>query len=577
MCTAGASPREEKVASLASVAPLLPGVSYPFWRLLTPQPSIDPWWPWLLVGGCFLAAVLLRVGGVLSWSRMLRLIPWLASLVTIHFFVLASVNGMSPFYAVGSTMAGMAPVLFIRGWPTIIGYSALVGLLSIGLYLAEPDARKIAYWGSLFPVLALGYYHVERQARQRKVLEDAVASRTRLLSDANARLVEEIEERTRLEEQLRLQQRLEAVGRLAGGVAHDFNNVLSTIGVYSELLEKKLPPDDPLRSDVEHIQRANREGAAITQQLLTVGRRSPVQTAPLDLDEVIADSETVLRHLAGAENDFRYRNGAGRHLVLANEEQMRQVLINLVKNARHAIQAPGRLEIETALCTRAEVLAPEIGKEPPSEHYVRLSVSDTGSGIPTEMQGRIFDPFFTTKGPEHGSGLGLAIVQGIVGQAGGFIRVESQPGRGTRFDLYWPAIEGSAAWPAGSRSPALPAGQRILLVEDDDALRDGLARVLRDSGYDVEVAGCAEGALQVLRRGTRPFDLVVTDVVMAGMTGLELMERIASEWPGTRVLLISGNLDRESLARTNGRFPLLVKPFPSSRLLEEVAKLLSDQ
>jgi hypothetical protein len=360
---------------------------------------------------------------------------------------------------------------------------------------------------------------------------------------------------------------------LAAGVAHDFNNVLSTIGVYSELLAKGLAQDDPLQSEVAHIQRANQQAASITQQLLTVGRRSHVRIAHLDLNEALSDAETILSHLVGEENELVCEYGPGPHRIAANPDQLEQILINLTINARDAMERPGLLTIGISSSSAEALAAVGLAAEPTSAAYVRLSVCDTGHGMPAETVARIFDPFFTTKAPDKGSGIGLAIVHGIVSQAGGFIRVQSEPGSGSRFDLYWPRMEDAPRADGAPRAGNAPrAGkEQILLVEDDPDLRRGLALALRVDGYVVVEASHGEEALEVLRDRARRFDLVVSDVVMDGMTGLELVERVVLDFPETKVLLISGQLAH------GGRHPLLAKPFATTRFAERVRQILDEE
>lgn len=554
---------------------MIPGLCYPLWRLLTPVGAIDPWWAWGSIGACFGLAGLLHAAGTLSRKATLDLVPLLAGLVTAHFFFLATANDMMPFYAVGSTMAGMAPVLFIRSRRAMTAYSLLVFSMSVGSYLVAPDLRKLAYWGSLVPVVALGYYQLERRAAQRRALEAAVEDRTRDLEQANRRLRDEMNERARLEEELRAHHKMEAVGRFAGGIAHDFNNLLSTISVYSDLLARGLDAGDPLQSEVAHIQRATRQAASITQQLLMVGRRSHAPQVVLDLDEVIADAETMLRHLIGEDKGLRFRYGEGPHLVRGDLDQLHQIVINLATNARDAMEAGGRFEMETSRWRASELSTVAAAEELRGEDYVRLSVRDTGHGMTAETVRRAFEPFFSTKAPERGSGLGLAIVHGIVSQAGGFIRVSSEPGRGSRFDLYWPRAQGCVASPSPAGPRRLREGrERVLLVEDDRALRGGLALVLRTSGYEVIEAGGGRQALELLLDAERPVDLLLSDVVMEGMSGFELTSRVRRASPGTRVLLISGHLGEQVLGARDQPGPLLAKPFGASRLLEKVRELL---
>jgi signal transduction histidine kinase len=562
----------------ASWAFVVPGLAYPLWRGLAPPGAIDPWWAWFTVAACFLAVAALHLVQRMPRATLLALVPGLASLVALHFFVLATLNDMSPFYAVGSTMAGLAPLLFVRSRGGMIAYGSFIGALSVTLYLADPDERKLAYWGSLVPVLLLGYRQVSRQVSQREWLQGAVADRTRELSEANRRLRSEIDARARLEEQLRVHHKMEAVGRLAGGVAHDFNNLLTTIGVYAELLEKGLLPSDPLRREVGQIQRANRQAAQLTQQLLTVGRRSQVKVVALDLNEVVPAAASVLSHLLGSEAELVCRYGEGRHPILANSDQIQQILINLVTNGRDAMAGRGVLTIETGRCNAEDLSSADENRKLANDEYVRLSITDTGPGIPADVLERIFDPFFTTKEDGKGAGLGLAIVHGIVTQGGGFVHVESAPGRGARFELYWPrADECPEGVDAAPRSSKRIGKEELLLVEDEADLRGALSRVLRDSGYMVSEAPDGSQALEMVLARDHPFDLVVTDVVMVRMSGFELARRVAEHHPDTKVLLISGHFGQGSLPHSGRDLPLLPKPFSVGELVESVRRVLDQE
>ncbi len=558
-----------------SIAFLVPGLLYPAWHTLAPADAFDPWWLWFVIGGCIASAGLLHLNGSISHEKMLRLIPWLAALVTVHFFALATVNDMLPFYAVGSTMAGMAPVLFLRTRGGLIGYASFICALSIALYAARPDERVIAYWGSLVPVFALGYYQVERQSRQKQQLEDAVADRTRALVRANQQLHHEIEERSRVEEELRTQNKMEAIGRLAGGIAHDFNNLLSTIAVYSELLEQGLAPNDPLQADVAHIQRASEQAASITQQLLAVGRRSHLHTGVIDLNELILGIDTMLRHLLGPNHQVVSRLGRGAHCILGNVDQVQQILINLAKNARDAMPNDGLLEIETCRVRSTDLADAQAAGSGCADHYVRLSVSDTGSGMSSKVVEHVFEPFFSTKTPDKGSGLGLALVHGILAEASGFVRVRSAEGCGSRFELYWPSAEGCPqAIERGTPQSLAAGGESILVVEDDNELRGGLCLVLRNAGYCVTEASSGEQALTVLEKSEERFDLVLSDVVMYRVAGIEVAERASRLHAQTKVLLMSGHLGEEGPVGLPGGWPLLAKPFSPSHLVSEVRLIL---
>ena len=552
---------------------LLAGISYPVWSLLAPAPS-DPLAVWLGIGGAFLVAAAVVVRWDLSHTALANVTVVLGSIVTLHFFLLAAMNDMRPFYAVGSSMSVLATVLIVRSLPAMLAYGGFVGVLAGVLYTAEPDARKLAYWVSPLPTVIFAYHRLGAQLALEQRLEYEVAERTRQLSETNQRLRDEIQTRQRLEEALQVQQKVEAVGRLAGGVAHDFNNLLMTIGVYAELLSDGLPEGSPLRAEVDRIQQAQRQAASLTQQLLTLGSRSHVRLSVLDLDEFVSDLFSLLQRVLGG-HELVFALGAGKHPISGNADQLRQVVLNLALNARDAMTEPGRLTIETARCARDD-LAKRLGVELDNAAYVLLAVTDTGSGMSAETRRRAFDPFFSTKPPDRGSGLGLAVVHGIVSQAGGHVRLRSEPGQGARFELYWPL----AAWPRPSErsSTLLPAERArpasILLVEDEEPVRTALHRVLTSAGYLVAEAGDGEQALAILQDAETHFDLVIADVVMKRVSGFDLAEQLAETRPGAKVLLISGYLNDRSQSDVDGSFAFLAKPFTPQDLDDKVREVL---
>ena len=340
---------------------LLPGLAYPFWHLLAPRPAVDPWSAWWLIGGSLVLAVLLSRWSAIVNRHLWGLFTLFCWLATAQLYLLAFLNDMHPFYAVGSAMAVVTVSLAQRTKPAMAAYVALVVVLSVTLFALAPEAAKAAYWGGTLPVLAFAYYRVAVQTKaagllleQRRNLETMVEQRTAELSETNARLVREMEEKERLEEELRFSQKMDAVGRLAGAIAHDFNNLLSTIGVYAALLLEALPSDSPLRRDIEQIEKTNHQAAALTQQLLTFSRRSEAQTEVLDLNAVIENASTMLRHLLSEDAELVIRLGEKDACVRANRDQLEQILINLALNARDAMPAGGTLTIETSVLRREE-------------------------------------------------------------------------------------------------------------------------------------------------------------------------------------------------------------------------------
>jgi signal transduction histidine kinase len=549
------------------------GINYPLWWFVAPGP-VDPFGIWLAIATGFV------ILGTIAALRSPAQTPLhvatvaLASAVTVQFFLLANWNS-SPFYYIGSTMAMVTTLLFIRLPKLMVAYGALVLMLSTALYLDDPQPQKLAYWVAPVPVFFFAYQRLNAQNALERRLEHRVEERTRQLSEANQRLREEIATRVRLEESLRVQDKVEAVARMAGGISHDFNNLLTTIGVYAELIDHALPADSPLRVEVSHIQHAQRQAASLTHQLLTLGRNSHVWQEVIDLSETISGMRSLLqRVLAGHEVVVTLQ--PGRHLVRANLDQVRQVALNLALNARDAMTGHGRLSIEIARHPRSS-LSEKLGTALDHEEYVLLAVTDTGIGMNEETRSRAFDPFFSTKPPDRGSGLGLSTIHAIVSQANGHVRLSSEPGLGARFELYWPFARDlpESAHPSVPQGSGMARSARILLVEDQEPVRTALRRVLMNAGHVVADVADGEQALAILDDSDTPFDLVITDVVMPGMTGFELAERIAKARPDAKVMLMSGHLNDRSLSDAEHRFAFLAKPFTPNDLEHRVRELLS--
>jgi PAS domain S-box-containing protein len=383
-----------------------------------------------------------------------------------------------------------------------------------------------------------------------------------------------------LEEQLAQAQRLESIGKLAGGVAHDFNNLLTVINGYSDVSLRRLTADDPLHSSLSEIRKAGEKAALLTQQLLAFSRRQLVHPVNLDLNDVISDMELMIRRTIGEHISVVIHLAPRLGAVTIDPGQVTQVLMNLVVNARDAMQAGGALVIETSSVHLAAGDLQPFAEVAPGP-YVRLIVRDTGVGIPPEILPRIFEPFFTTKGPGEGTGLGLSTVYGIVKQAGGHVRVESSPGGGTAFSIYLPETMGAAvaAAPAVQDSAILRGSETILLVEDQDEVRKLTRDVLRSLGYKVVACASPVDAVAVAVRQRQLFDLVITDMVMPGMSGRDLVKVLAAEKPDLKWLYISGytetmGLDRGELFAEDSFLP---KPFSPDQLARRVRHLLGER
>jgi PAS domain S-box-containing protein len=389
-------------------------------------------------------------------------------------------------------------------------------------------------------------------------------------------------ERLRAEEQIQASQRMEAVGRLAGGVAHEINNALQGVLGFAAFVRKGLADDDPMLHDVEQIERAGGRAASIAQQLLAFGRRQARRPAHLDLGLVIGEFAPMLRQALGPERELVLEAPEGSLSVHADRAQLEQVLLNLALNARDAMPDGGQLRVSLA---RREV-PPDagvrtVGGALPRGSYVTIEARDAGVGIDPSLAASIFEPFFTTKGPGRGTGLGLAVVYGIVRQSGGYVSVESAPGEGATFQIYLPEAGIQPAAPdAPERAEPMRGNEVVLLVDDDPLILHVAGRVLGEAGYRVLEAKSGSEALTLLADGQRAPaahpHLVITDVLMPGIGGRELGERLAQLYPGLPVLYMSGHSDDAvfGAAVAAHRAEFLAKPFTPHDLLRRVRDFL---
>ncbi len=390
-------------------------------------------------------------------------------------------------------------------------------------------------------------------------------------------IVRDITERKRMEERLLQAQKMEVVGRLAGGVAHDFNNILTAMTGYATFVLEALPPGAPEREDVQQILDLTQRAANLTRQLLAFSRRQIIEQRVINLNDLILNLDKMLRRLIGEDIELVVLPGEGLARVKADAGQIEQVIVNLAVNARDAMPEGGKLIIQTANVTVDEQFARiHLGSEPGA--YVMLSVTDTGVGMTDEVKAHLFEPFFTTKEPGKGTGLGLATVYGIVKQHGGNIHADSEPGKGTTFTIYLPAVEAEAErLPRRDEEGFIPGGKETVLVVEDEALvRAALVRTLKEQGYRVLEAANGEEALHIAREHAGEIHLLLTDVVMPQMGGKELSERIAAIHPRIKTLFVSGYTDDAMVQRgiLEPGIAFLHKPFTAGALARKVRQVL---
>ncbi|HET6778769.1 MAG TPA: PAS domain-containing protein [Gemmatimonadales bacterium] len=390
----------------------------------------------------------------------------------------------------------------------------------------------------------------------------------------------DVTERKQTEERLQEVVRLEAIGRLAGGIAHDLNNMLVAIMGFSDLLAQTFTPDDPRREDVDQINRAATQSANLTQQLLAFARRELIRPRQMDLNRVVRYAAGMLRPVVGENIELDVKLSPTLGGIHADPPRVEQIVMNLVLNARDAMPRGGRVEVETApveLQSNSPAWQPE-GEAPPPGRYAVLSVRDTGHGMDPETLQHIWEPFFTTKPAGQGTGLGLSVVYGSVKQSGGFVWAESEVGRGTTIRVYWPEIPvvsehtGEIAVPA----PVQRGTETVLVVEDEPVVRALIVRTVKGFGYSCLEAHDATEALRLLEQEQGKFDLVITDVVMPGMSGGQLGELLAHQYPTLPVLYTSGFANNDIIRRglLDASRPFLQKPFTPDDLARKIRDVL---
>jgi signal transduction histidine kinase/CheY-like chemotaxis protein len=484
--------------------------------------------------------------------------------MTLVFFVLNS--GLTAL-AVSLENGGSAWSLWRRhGLQLAINYYAAASLAA----LAAENGSGLDFQvvGLVVPLLILSYVAYKEASSRLEEAKHHVEETERLYEEARQR-----------DDMLRQAQKLEAIGRLAGGVAHDFNNVLTAISGYGELVLDQCDADDPRHADVEEILKAAGRAASLTRQLLAFSRRQVIVPQVLAVERIVAGTEQMLRRLIGEDIRLTRTTGAAVGLVRADPGQIEQVLLNLAVNARDAMPNGGSLEIALAASTVDEAFA---SRHPPLKAgaYVRLSMTDTGCGMTEEVRAHIFEPFFTTKPEALGTGLGLATVYGIVEQSGGAIEVDTEEGRGTTFHLYLPQVHGVrevSPTRTPRAAPVARASATILLVEDDASVATLVSNWLKKAGFTVLQAMNAGAAIEIARSYPESIDLLLTDVVMPGLNGRELAERVTGMRGDIRVLYMSGYPDDAILLRgvRTTAVQFLQKPFSFEVLADKIHEVLT--
>ncbi|HEX6629176.1 MAG TPA: PAS domain S-box protein [Gemmatimonadaceae bacterium] len=466
--------------------------------------------------------------------------------------------GWTAAEAVGKQIEELTPSPFLRDHAAEIAEKGAAGDSWTGEFLVQGKA------GKAFPALL--------------TTSPVRAESGRVLGFVRVSI--DLTERRNLEEQFRQSQKMDAVGRLAGGIAHDFNNLLTVIRLNTEIIMEGFDPTDPRSEDVKQIRSAAERASSLTRQLLAFSRKQILQPRVLDLNSVVNSVEPMLRRLIGEDITIA-SSCAARGYIVADPGQLEQILVNLVVNARDAMPEGGTISIETGNVELDETYTSEHAPVIPGR-YVMLAVGDNGIGMNRDIREHAFDPFFTTKEAGKGTGLGLATVYGIVKQSGGYVWIYSEPGLGTTLKLYFPEVSSATAFKTEEYKVAPKEGARgsetILLVEDEEAVRGLAARILQKQGYRVISAQHGREAMDIATKEEGRIDLVLTDIVMPGMNGRGLVERLAGIRPRIKSLYMSGYTDDDIVRRgfVEPSKSFLQKPFTSEALLRTVRKVLDE-
>ncbi len=467
-----------------------------------------------------------------------------------------------------------------RAWLQLFGYSfddLRRGLSVQGLYENREDRARllelIEEQGSVID------YEVRLRRSDRAVMDCLLSASARRRADGTTwgyqGIIRDITDRKRLELQLRQSQRLEAIGQLAGGVAHDFNNMLLAILGSADLIGGELGPDHPAAEDLEAIRTTANRAAELTRQLLAFSRQQVLRPASISLNSVIEETRPMLQRLIGTEVELRADLEPNLGAVVADATQITQVLMNLAVNARDAMPEGGSITLRTGNVYLDQAYARSHAQLQPG-HYVRLTFSDTGSGMDEQTRSRIFEPFFTTKGAGGGTGLGLSTVYGIIKQSGGYIWVYSEPGRGTTFKIYFPRVDAVAESWKPSPPPLEPTSgsETVLVVDDERAVLTLVSEFLRRAGYTVLEAPSAQEALAIFEERAGAVDVLVTDVALPEVSGVQLAGEIVSRAPQVRIVFISGFAHQDTLPQLGAGVTFLQKPFTPAELTSKVREVL---
>src|SRR6267378_3271979 len=481
-----------------------------------------------------------------------------------------------------------ANLIILKSYKETAGYLARLNNLLLGLGLvavlaggtlvyliSDTFTRPLAALLEGVHALAEGNFTYPIEARG----GDELAQVTRAFDGMRGTLQRNEAERQQLEEQLRQAQKMEALGRLAGGVAHDFNNLLTVIKGHSELLIDRMKPADVFYGSTQQIMKTADRAASLTRQLLAFSRMQVLQPRILDLNTLVADMSKLLRRLVREDIEFGFQLGDSLGRVKADPGQIEQVLLNLTVNASDAMPQGGKLTIETK---KLKVDAAYAHARPPLKpgQYVQLAITDTGHGMDAATKSRIFEPFFTTKEAGKGTGLGLATVYGVVRQSGGFIWVESSPGNGARFEIYLPRVSEKEEAISYERASARSKGgsETVLVVEDEDEVRSLASEFLRSAGYSVLTAKDGLEALEISERLGDAIQLLLTDVVMPKMRGTELAQELKGRFPRLRVVYMSGYLEQDPCSgEILEKAIVLQKPFSRDSLVREIGDAFEDK